>query len=253
MAEREPWRTVWITGASTGLGREMAVQLARHGVKVAVSARSEEKLKSLAKEVANVFPYPLNVTDVSSLEQAVQDIEKNLGPIDLAVFNAGTYEPQPAEQMDHASFHHIMAVNYSGAVSGVIAVLGPMRNRAAGHIAIVASVAGYRGLPNAGAYGSTKAALINFAESIKTEIERDGIITSVINPGFIDTPMTQKNDFPMPFLMDVEQAAKTTIAGLRAGKFEVAYPMKLVLILKLMRILPYWLYFALIERFVLRK
>lgn len=253
MSAHTPWRTVWITGASTGLGREIAVQLARTGVNVAASARSKDKLKALAEEEPNVVPYPLDVTDVSALNKAAGEIAKNLGEIDLAIFNAGTYDPQSIAEMDNESLQRMVAVNYTGAVNGVLSVLQQMRKRGAGHIAIVASVAGYRGLPNAAAYGSTKAALINFAESIKPELERDGIVTSVVNPGFIETPMTAKNDFPMPFLMKVEEAAERTISGLRSEKFEIAYPMRFVMLLKLMRILPYWLYFALIGRFVLKK
>jgi short-subunit dehydrogenase len=131
-------------------------------------------------------------------------------------------------------------------------VIPTFRKRHSGHISWIASVSGYRGLPKAAAYGPTKAALINLAESLKEELAQDGVTISVINPGFVKTPMTAQNEFPMPFLMDVEDAARVTIAGLQKQKFEVAYPGRFVAILKFARVLPYAWYFWLIRRFVLK-
>jgi short-subunit dehydrogenase len=239
------WKIVWITGASTGIGREIALQLANAGIKVAVSARSAEKLQNLNQ---NIAPYPLDVTDSAAVKTTVERIEKELGPIDLAIFGAGTYSAIDASQIDPAEFANMLNVNYLGVVNCLSALLPNMLKRREGHISWIASVAGYRGLPKAAAYGPSKAALINLAESLKPELALKGIKISVINPGFVETPMTSKNDFPMPFLMKADAAAKRTIEGLQKGKFEIAYPTRFVAILKLMRILPYRLYFWIVTK-----
>ncbi|MGI9371990.1 MAG: SDR family NAD(P)-dependent oxidoreductase [Hyphomicrobiales bacterium] len=253
MSDFYPWKSVWITGASTGLGREIAVKLAQAGVKVAVSARSKDKLESLAASYDAIRPYALDVSDPAAVQKVVQNIEAELGPLDLALFNAGTYEPEGAFDLNSESFRRTVSVNYLGAVDGVLAVLPAMKERGVGHVAVVASVAGYRGLPRAAAYGSTKAALIHFAESTAPELKRAGITMSVVNPGFVETPLTAKNDFPMPFIMDVDAAADRVLSGLEAGKFEVAFPRRFVMILKTLRMLPYSLYFKIMDRWVVRK
>jgi short-subunit dehydrogenase len=253
MARSVHWNTVWITGASTGIGKSLAIKLAQQGARVAVSARSADKLKELAADHQNIYPYALDVTDLAALRQTVGAIEDDLGPIDLAILNAGVGLPVNVFSTSHNSFHNTVAVNYIGAVDGVLAVLPAMRERGTGHIAIVASLAGYRGLPGSAAYSSAKAALINFAESIKPELRQSGIFTSVINPGFIKTPMTDQNDFPMPFLLSADEAADRTIKGLKSGKFEIAFPRRFVAILKILRVLPYALYFKIVEKWVLRK
>ena len=244
-----PWKIVWITGASTGIGREVALQLAKRGVQVAVSARSAEKLQDMGE---NIFPYPLDVTNFDTVKKTIIKIEQELGPIDLALMGAGAYAPVNVEDINPDQFQSIMQVNYLGVVNGLAGILPLMRQRGRGHIAWIASVSGYRGLPKAAAYGPTKAALINLAESLKPELSALGIIISVVNPGFVETPMTSKNDFPMPFLMKPEDAARRTIAGLAKGKFEIAYPTRFVAILKLARVLPYKLFFWLIKNTVLK-
>lgn len=239
-----PWRVVWVTGASSGIGLELARQLADAGVTVAVSARSAPRQPL----PAHVVHFPLDVTDSAAVERCVAAIEAQLGPIDLAVLAAGRYEPFQAGALNSENFTACNAVNYLG-VTHCIAALAPrMMKRRAGHISWVASVAGYRGLPKAAYYGPTKAALINLAECLKLDLEPHGITISVINPGFVQTPMTAVNDFPMPFLMSPEDAARRTLNGLAARRFEVAYPTRFVLILKALRMLPYWLYFAITRR-----
>jgi len=245
-----PWKTVWITGASTGIGREVAVQLAAQGISVAVSARSADKLKSIG---ANAHPYPLDVTERATVTETAARIEADLGPIDLALFGAGTYAPVSPDNIDAAQFATMMDVNYMGVVNGLAAVLPHMRQRRTGQISWIASVAGYRGLPKAASYGPTKAALINLAESLKPELDLLGIRLSVVNPGFVETPLTEQNDFRMPYLMQPEDAARLTIAGLARGKFEIAYPWQFVTMLKIGRILPYSLYFRMIRRQALKR
>jgi short-subunit dehydrogenase len=244
-----PWKTAWITGASTGIGRDVALQLAASGVKVAASARSVEKLEALGPAILKI---PLDVTDATACRAAVERIESELGLIDLAVLGAGTYAPVAVDDLDPASFAHMMTTNYMGVVNCVAALAPGMMSRRSGHLSWIASVAGYMGLPKAAAYGPTKAALINLAESLYPDMRARGVSVSVINPGFVETPLTAQNDFEMPFLMKSEDAARRTIEGLAAGRFEVAYPRRFVAILKAVRLLPYPLFFRLIARAVLK-
>ncbi len=247
-----PWKVVWITGASTGIGAEAAVQLAKAGVTVAISARSAEKLHAAAAGTPNLRPYPLDVTDEDAVAETFQRIEAELGPIDLVVAAAGTYAPVALETFSSAPFRRMYEVNYLGVIHVLSVVIPAFRKRGRGHVSWIASVAGYHGLPKAAAYGPTKAALINLAESLKPELERDGVSVSIINPGFVRTPLTAQNDFEMPFLMAVDDAAQRMIAGLAAGKFEIAFPVRFVLLLKIMRVLPYRLNFWIIGKLVLK-
>ena len=248
-----PWKVVWITGASTGIGAEVARQMAAAGVSVATSARKAEQLVAAAQRNSHLKPYPLDVTDVAAVAATFARIESELGAVDLVIAGAGTYAPVSLDTFRPEPFRHMYEVNYLGVINVLSAVLPVFRARRSGHIAWIASVAGYRGLPRAAVYGPTKVVLINLAESLKPELEADGVAVTVINPGFVKTPLTAQNDFEMPYLMEVEEAARLTIAGLAAGKFEVAYPAPFVRILKFARLLPYRLYFALIRRFVLKR
>lgn len=250
MSNRLPWKVAWVTGASTGIGREIAIQLAGAGVKVAASARSAEKLDVLG---AGIAAYPLDVTDGAAVADTVARIEAEIGPIDLAVLGAGTYSPVTADDLRPELFASTMNINYMGVVHAVAALAPRMRQRQSGHVSWIASVAGYRGLPKAAAYGPSKAALINLAECLKPELARDGITVSVVNPGFVATPLTAQNDFPMPFLMQPEDAARATIRGLAAGRFEIAYPWPFVTLLRFARALPYWAFFRLIDKAVLGR
>lgn len=238
------WPAVWVTGASSGIGRELAVQLAARGSAVAASARSEDELATLASGTDLISSYPLDVTGSGPVADTVENIERDLGPIDLAILSAGTWsQVQPARNLDPDTFRRAMDVNYMGTVNALAALVPRMVARGRGHIAIVASVAGYRGLPKAAAYGPTKAALINLAESIRPELEARGVRISVINPGFVRTPMTDVNTFPMPFLMEPDQAARRIVAGLEAGKYEIAFPTRFIVLMKLLRVLPNTLFF----------
>jgi len=218
-------------------------------VKVAASARSAEKLAGLGD---GVLPVPLDVTDAAACAAAVERIESTLGPIDLAVLGAGTYAPVAVDDIQPATFATMMNTNYMGVVNCLAALAPRMIARKAGHLSWIASVAGYMGLPKAAAYGPTKAALINLGESLYPELKLKGVNVSVINPGFVATPLTAQNDFEMPFLMQPADAARRSIEGLAAGRFEIAYPTRFVAILKSIRALPYPLFFRLITRGVLK-
>lgn len=235
---RFPWKTAWITGASSGIGRELAVSLARAGVKVAASARSAEKLESLAAMQAGITAHPLDVTNPQDVAAEAENIFEQLGDIDLAILNAGTWHPAEAADIDGEKSAQSMAVNYLGVVYCIEALLPRMRRRGQGHIAMTGSVAGYRGLPKSCHYGPTKAALNNLAETLGIELKRDGIDITIINPGFVDTPMTEVNDFPMPFMISAEDAASRILKRLPRKPFEIAFPWQLVRQLKLAQLLP---------------
>lgn len=242
----------WVTGAGSGIGRETARAFAKKGFKVAVSGRSREPLEALAAEHPLIDAFPLDVTNAEQVAETARQIEAEHGPIDIAVFGAGNYHPVSADKFMAEEFRAMMDVNYMGVIHGLAAVLPNMRARQKGHVAWIASVAGYCGLPKAAAYGPTKAALINLAESLKPELARDHIAVSLINPGFVKTPLTAQNDFPMPFLMEAEEAGRLTVEGLIRRKFEIAYPWPFVMMMKIMRILPYSLFFRIISGQVMR-
>jgi NAD(P)-dependent dehydrogenase (short-subunit alcohol dehydrogenase family) len=244
----------WCTGAGKGIGRAVAKGLARDGVRVAVSSRTAEDLASLAAEVSglsgSINPYPVDVTSEAAVQDVVDGIEREMGSLDLVILNAGTHTPVHAAHLQARDFRRLMETNFMGAVHGLAAVLPRFLARRSGRIAVVASVAGYRGLPTAAAYGASKAALINMCEALKPELDRCGVRLILINPGFVKTPLTDRNEFRMPFLMDVDDAAARIVAGLSKERFEVTFPKRFTWSLKLARCLPYALYFALTRRMV---
>jgi len=241
------WKVVWITGASTGIGREIALRLATKGMRVAVSARSADKLSALAAASPNITAYPLDVVDLAASRATADRISLELGPIDLAILNAGVWLPMEAKAFDPELVTRALAVNYTGVTNALGSLIPAMVARKAGHIAIVASVAGYRGLPVAATYAPTKAALINLAETLYPELAEDNVMVTVINPGFVDTPMTKSNTFPMPFLISTEAAVDTIIKGLAKGKFEIVFPWRMMLLSKFVRLLPYRVFFAFVN------
>ncbi|PPD28876.1 MAG: oxidoreductase [Hyphomicrobium sp.] len=253
MTQSVPWTSIWITGASTGIGRELALTLARAGAKVAVSARSREKLDEIAGLAPGVLVVPLDVTDQAATALAFAKIEANIGPLDLVILNAGVWHPMGAASFDAQKSANSMAVNYQGIANALELVMRAMIARGRGHIAMTSSVAGYRGLPQAAAYAPSKAAVISLAETLAPELKKKGITVTVINPGFVDTPMTKVNDFPMPFLMTTAGATQAIIDGLRRKKFEIAFPWQMVVLLKIARVLPYPLYFWFASTFLSPK
>jgi short-subunit dehydrogenase len=243
-----PWRIVWITGASSGMGREMALQLARAGVKVAATARSAEKLATLCAEAPGIHAFPGDVGDAEAMARVVAEIEARLGPIDLAILNAGVWQPTRIDTLAVARLTHSMHINYLGVVHGLVPLVPLMTARGRGRIAIIGSVAGYRGLPMGAAYGPSKAALINLAECLQPELKACGVDVIIVNPGVIRTPMTAPNTFPMPFIVEAEDAAARIIRGLARGRYEIAFPWPMKILMKIARILPNWLYFRIARR-----
>jgi short-subunit dehydrogenase len=237
-------KRVWLVGASSGIGAALARELARLGARVALSARSVDKLRALDIEGAVLLP--CDATDTASLASARASLLAAWYGVDLVIYLAGDYVPMRAVDFDLAVAEKVVTVNFNGGMRLAATVLPDLQ--AGGGIAFVASVAGYRGLPKALAYGPGKAALIHFAECLHLDLAPQGIGVWVINPGFVATPLTAKNDFAMPALLTPEQAALATVDGLKTGKFEIHYPKRFTRVMKLLALLPYGWYFPLVRR-----
>ena len=235
---------VWLVGASTGIGAALAYELSRRGARLALSARSADALQTLRIDRALLLPY--DVTDTASLSEAHRRLMEEWQRIDLVVYLAGDYVPMRASTFDLARAEHVTGVNFTGAMRLAATVLPDLHP--GGGIAFVASVAGYRGLPEALCYGPGKAALIHFGECLYLDLEARGIGVWVINPGFVKTRLTSRNHFAMPALLTPEQAAIAIAEGFRTGKFEIHFPKRFTRILKLLSLLPYRWYFPLIRR-----
>ena len=229
---------VWITGASSGIGAALARELAARGYVVAVTARSEDALEALAGGVANVHAFAGDVTDRAGMATVVEAIERDLGPIDLAVLNAGIYLPTSFPEFDADIFDRSFEVNLGGTVNCLAPLVPLMSARKSGRIAIVSSVAGYGGLPTSAAYGATKAALFNLGESLAMDVAAHGVKVSMIAPGFVKTPATDVNTFPMPFIISAEDAARRIANGLEKGRSHIAFPKRFSFLLRLINLLP---------------
>ena len=249
-------RVALITGASAGIGRALAVRLARDGWQVAVCARREAALQAIGeahRDLADrLHVQPLDVTDPQACEQVFARVEASLGEIDSLILNAGDYDPMTLDEFDPALFRRLAEVNYLGTVNGLGAALGPMRARGRGQILVTASLSAYRGLPQAAPYGASKAAVLNMAESLRPALDGSGVSLRVINPGFVKTRLTEKNRFHMPQLITAEQAADYIHREIDGAGFEIIFPKRFAWTLKLLRLLPYRLYFALTRRMVQR-
>ncbi len=245
-------KTAWLVGASTGIGRATASALHAAGARVIVSARNAAALDAFVAEHGRSDAIALDATDHAAMQDAARRIAGVHGRIDLAMFCAGTYAPMRATGFDFEQAQRHMRVNYEGALVMLDAVL-PQLNRQAragqgGHLSLVASVAGFRGLPQSLAYGPTKAALINLAETLHLDLSPLGLGVSVVNPGFVETPLTAGNRFHMPALIGPEEAARQILRGWRHGDFEIHFPRRFTGWMKALRLLPYPAYFAAVRR-----
>ena len=242
-------KVIWITGASTGIGKAIAIKFSKNGWNVAISARRLELLEEISKQNQNVFSFPLDVTNKDNCHKVFSEIKNKLGKIDLCVFSTGTWDPKKEKEIDVEQIENVMKVNFFGTLNCIKSVEEYYRKKGSGHISIVSSIAGYRGLPNSTGYGPSKSALNNLAESLYFDFKRYGIRVSLISPGFIKTPMTDKNDFKMPFLKTTEYAAEKIFVGLtKTNQFEIHFPIQLTLILKFLKILPHSWYLNLIGK-----
>ena len=242
-------KVIWITGASTGIGKALAIKFSQNGWKVAISARREALLNEIASENKNIFAFPFDVTDKEKCNSTFNLIKNKFDNIDLCVFSTGTWDPKKEKEIDVEQIENVMKINFFGTLNCIKSVESYFKTRGYGQISIVSSIAGYRGLPNSTGYGPSKSALNNLAESLYFDFKRHGVRVSLISPGFIKTPMTDKNDFKMPFLKSPEFAAEKIFNGLVNSKsFEIDFPKQLTITLKLLKILPIKLYFKIVER-----
>jgi len=241
----------WVTGASSGIGRGVARELARRGYVVAASARRAGELQALAREAGGlsgrIEPAPVDVTDRDATAKVVADIEAR-GPIALAFLNAGGSFADAPGDFGGAGFRQTFELNVFGVVNALNPVMNAMKRRSKGQIAINGSVAGYGGLPGAGAYAPTKAAIINLAAGAKFSADRAGVTIQIVNPGFVRTPLTAANKHPMPGIIGLDDASRRICDGFERAGFEIAFPRRLAWFLKAMNLLPYSLYFALMGR-----
>ena len=241
-------QTVWLVGASSGIGRATAALLHQRGAQVVVSARNAAALQAFEAQHAGSLGLALDATDRVAMTAAAQRIVERFGRIDLAIYCAGHYKAMRATQFDLDEMLRHDQVNYVGALHMLDAVLPVVLKQRAGHVSMVSSVAGYRGLPNSLAYGPTKAALINLAQTLYLDLHPLGIGVSVINPGFVETPLTSQNEFAMPALITPEQAAQEILKGWAEGDFEIHFPKRFTLWLKALSHVGDWLYFKAIRR-----
>lgn len=243
------WRgqRVWLIGASSGIGLALAQRLHNLGARVLVSARSASALQTFVDQHPGSQALALDVTDAQAVHNAVRNVLVGGAP-DLVCYCAGHYRAMRATALDLDDLLRHQAVNTTGVLHLLAALTPALLARGRGHLSFISSVAGFRGLPQSLAYGPTKAALINLAETLYLDLHPHGLGVSLINPGFVDTPLTAHNDFPMPALITPDQAAQAIVQGWAKGDFEIHFPKRFTRVMKCLRWLPYRLYFAVVRR-----
>jgi len=241
-------KKIWITGASSGIGKSLAIIFANNGWEVAISARNTEKLNEICKHNSNIHAFPLDVLKEDECEKTFKAILEKIEYIDKCIFCVGIRDLNSEKQLDLKKINKIFNTNFFGNLNTLNCVYNYFKNKKKGHISIIASLAGYRGLPDSGAYSASKAALITFMESLYFDLSKYNIQLSLINPGFINTDMIKNNDYKMPFIKSSDYAAKKIYSGiLKNKKFEIHFPKQMSLIMKFLSILPFKLYTKLIK------
>ena len=249
-----PKKVIWISGASSGIGKYTALKLAKMGHTVAISARREDNLRAVADQskaknhAGSIHVYPLDITNRQKSAETVDKIETDLGQIDIAILNAGVYEPERIEDFDLNRFEKHMAVNVNGTANTLKPLIDRYIERRSGHLVIVSSVAGYRGLGRSISYGASKATLLHMAEDLKIELDKYNIKTQVVTPGFVKTRLTEKNDFSMPMAITAQRAGQYLAEGIFDDKFEISFPKKFTFWMRRLRKLPYKLFFPLVKK-----
>jgi len=243
---------VWVIGASSGIGEACVRALFQKGARVALSSRRVDRLKAIAQGYPKEdhLILPVDVMREADVQDAYQKIEKEWSGVDLLLFVSGIYIPMRADTFNMANAQKTVDSNILGPMRAVATVLPAMLNRSSGHIAIVGSVAGYSGLPKALAYGPTKAAMINFCETLFYDLQPKGIGVHMISPGFVETEATAQNDFEMPALISATTAANEILDGIARGEFDIHFPKRFSGFLKFLRLLPYPIYFWILRKFV---
>lgn len=238
---------IWLIGASSGIGAALAQQALEAGAHVALSARRAEQLRQVAQSHTKSHIVPFDVLDQSAWEPAYQSVRQCFGEVDLIIFCAAEYRPERSWEISAAGAERTLQINLGSVYSGLATVLPDMLSRGTGGIAVIASVAGYLGLPNASVYGPSKAGLINLAEILYSDLHPKGLNVYLINPGFVKTELTAKNEFEMPALQTPQQAASAIWKGISSGRFEIHFPWRFTQVLKLLQLLPYRLRFGLLN------
>lgn len=246
-------RAVLITGASSGIGASLARRYIASGAKVGVCGRSEDRVQSVCNGNPHALPLIFDVTDQNACAESIRRFEEFAGAMDLAILNAGHHVATDAASFDLKTCVRIMEINYFGALNCLAPIIERMKKERRGTIAMMGSAAGLIGMPNAGAYSASKSAMMRMTEAMRVELKTFNIDVRLITPGFVDTPLTAQNDFPMPFLMPVEEAAAIIERGLAGRRYEVAFPRRLVWLLRLASILPRSIYFKLAEHLLPAK
>jgi short-subunit dehydrogenase len=230
----------WITGASSGIGAALATELVARGARVAVSARRADRLEEVSR--GRMLVFPLDITDDEAVRRAVDDVDDAFGGIDIAVLNAGAWTQTKVGKWDADAFRRQVEVNLLGTNSCLAALLPRMLDRGAGKLVIVTSVAGYRGVPGSEAYGATKAALLNLAESLRADLAPSGVVVQWVSPGFVRTELTDANSFAMPFMIEADAAARSIADGLQSNRPEIVFPLRMAVSMKLLQLMPHRLW-----------
>lgn len=241
-------KVIWITGASSGIGKSLAIKFANEGWEVAISARRTKILNEISKPFKQIKPFPLDVNNANKCKQVFKEIKQVYKNIDICIFCTGINNPLLEKKFNLYNIRKIMETNFFGTINSINSVIDYFKNKKSGNIVVVSSVASYRGLPAAGAYCASKSALTSFAESLFFELKRHNIKISIISPGFIKTPMTDKNSFLMPMIQTPEFAANKIYNGIiYKNNFEIHFPKSFTYLMKIIKILPYNIYFRLID------
>ena len=247
-------KKIWIVGGSSGIGLSLSEMLLKRGATVAISARRRERLESIQEQFRErAVIATADVKSVSDLDLCFNKIKKTVGDLDIVIYLAANYVPMRSFDFNYNTAKDIVDVNFMGFINLFSLIIPYYIQQKGGTIAVVSSVAGYRGLPNSLVYGATKAALINLAETMYLDLKPKGIDVHLINPGFVKTALTDKNKFNMPMIIEPEEAAKSIIKGIEKGEFEIHFPKTFTLLMKFVRLLPYKLYFYLIKKLEKQK
>jgi len=242
-------KKIWITGASSGIGKALALKFAKEGWQVAASARRENLLDDLSKNNSNIHSFPLDVKNEDKVKKVFQDVIQKFKSLDIVMFCTGIHDPESEKELNSEKIREIMETNFFGTLNCIMAVSNFFREKKNGHISIVSSVAAYRGLPGAAGYCASKSALTSLAESLYFDFRRYNIRISLVSPGFIKTPMTEKNKFSMPMIKSPEFAADKMFIGLTQKKsFEIHFPILFTLMMKFLKIMPNWMYFFIVKK-----
>ena len=231
-----------IIGGTFGIGYELSKIYLKKSKNLIILGRNDEKLNEISKEFSNsqtnVITKKLDVTSIEQCKQILTSIIDELGSLDLIIYSSGFYKPNNTFDVDLDLYRKTIEVNFMGLINVMSVILPFLKQQQKGHIAMISSLAGFFGLPNSSGYGPSKAAMMNYSESIYNDCKKNNIHVSIINPGFIKTRLTEQNKFKMPFLMSAEEAAKIIYNGLEKKKYDITFPFMMSLIFKTLRILP---------------